>query len=537
MTTTVPPPVHAPGETMPDFLLAAAGTTPARPAVIEFAGNGELRTTSYGELAARVRDTTAALADAGLGPGDRVLLETDTSAAAIGTFLACGRLGVAFVPVSPQTPDVRLATIAASTEPALYLSAGEPRQFLAGAGGVGTLAPEGLRLRRRPARRVRHRREVVAADTAYMIFTSGTTGRPKGVVMSHRAVVAFYHGMLTQGLVGPADRVASTSPFQFDFSLLDIGLALGSGASVVPVPRDLLRWPSRFLTVLRETGTTQVNGVPSIWRQVLRHSWNGLAALHGLRGVLFCGERFPMPELRRLQAALPQARIVNCYGATESMACAFADVPRPLPDDLDQPPIGRAHPGAELLLIGPDGAPVTGPGANGEMYLRSPALFTGYWDDPEATRSALVPDPTDPRSNQVVLRTGDLGCLGPDGELYFSGRADGQVQIRGNRVELAEVERRLLDLPGVAAAAAVVIPQADGDVELAAMIVQAPDAGPFDPTEAAAFCRTALPAYMVPGRIWVVDGLPVTENGKLDRVALSAWATEAGPTIPSQRKV
>ncbi|RMI40627.1 AMP-binding protein [Streptomyces triticirhizae] len=521
-----------------EFLLAAARTAPHRPAVVEFLGDDRTRVVSYRELDDLVGRYAETLRGLDLEVGERVVLDSDTSASAIAALLACATLGLTFVPVSPETPDQRVRTIVAATEPALYLSAGEgARPGVEGGFGVARFGPDGCEILRRPTAHAGlparpssgPRREVAATDIAYMIFTSGTTGRPKGVMMSHRAVTSFYRGMLTQRIVGPHDRVATTSPLQFDFSLLDIGLALASGAAVVPVPRARLRWPRRFLRVLRDTGASQVNGVPSIWRQVLRFEPDRLAELRSIRGVLFCGEDFPLPELRALRRALPEARLVNCYGATESMAASFTDVPDPLPPELTRLSIGFAHPGAEMLLVGEDGRPIEEPDVLGEIHLRSPALFSGYWRDRATTDATLVPDPVDPGSGRRVLRTGDLAYRGEGGELYFRGRTDSQVQIRGNRVELGEVERRLLEHPAVTAATALAPRGPDGETELAAFVVVAPGAGERETeAELTDFLAAALPAYMVPGELRALPALPVTANGKVDRAAL-AQLTEAAP--------
>ena len=513
-----------------EFMLAAAKTTPDRPAIVENVERDEFRTLTYRQLDNQVREYARALGTLGLDIGDRVILESDTSATAIVAFLACSSLGLAFVPVSPESPDQRLRAIVDTTAPALYVHVNGAPEWLPPETGVVRLGTDAVTVERKPRVGPRRRQEISDTDTAYMIFTSGTTGRPKGVVMSHRGVTSFYRGMLAYSIVGREDRVATTSPLQFDFSLLDIGLALGSGAAVVPVPRDVLRFPRHFLHLLKDAEVTQVNGVPSIWRSVLRHEGEQLAALDRIRGVLFCGEVFPMPELRHLQQLLPAARIVNCYGATESMACSFTDVPRPIPESLEALSIGFAHPGAEMTLVDQAGRPVDESGVVGEIHLRSPALFTGYWGDPEATRAALVPDPLEPRSGQAVFRTGDLARRGDDGELYFCGRADSQVQIRGNRVELGEVERRLLDFPAVTAAAAVVVPGADAAQEgtLSAFVVVESGAAPFDLRELRDFCRLALPAYMIPKAIRTVDRLPVTPNGKTDKAALTKLLVAVG---------
>ncbi|MFE7778867.1 AMP-binding protein [Streptomyces sp. NPDC057445] len=521
--------VHTPDrpELLHSFLLAAAAVAPDSPAVVEFVANGTTRTVSHHQLRQLAHAYAAGLDSLGLDIGDRVVLESDTSAHAIAMLLACSMAGLPFVPVSPETPDQRLRAIIETTGAALHVQAeGGRRDGVPEGTGTARFGSGELTVERRPRSGPRRRAELCPTDTAYMIFTSGTTGRPKGVVMSHRAVTSFYRGMLSQGIVGPEDRVATTSPLQFDFSLLDIGLALGSGAAVVPVPRGLLRWPSRFLRVLADTGTTQVNGVPSIWRQSLKHLPDTVAGLTGVRGVLFCGEEFPLPELRQLQGQLPQARLINCYGATESMACSFTDVPRPLPADLEKLSIGYAHAGAEMLLVGESGGIVGEQGAVGEIHLRTPALFTGYWDDPQASAAARVPDPAEPRSGQLVLKTGDLAYRGPHGELYFCGRADSQVQIRGNRVELGEVERRLLEHPEVAEAVLLLLERAEAEPVLAACVVARDGSDSLADGRLTDFCGRTLQRYMVPDVIHFFSELPVTPNGKVDRRSLAARLTE-----------
>lgn len=513
---------HGGAHTMDQFMLAAARLTPDAPAVVE-AAEGGLRTLTYRQLAELATGYAAALEELGLAVGDRVILESHTSGPAIAMFLGCSMLGLTFVPVSPETPEKRLLSIIESAEPALHVQAVNGRRTdLPAWVGLARFGPAGLSVERAPVPRVRFRQSAVGTDPAYMIFTSGTTGRPKGVVMSHSGVLAFYRGMLTKQIIGHRDRLATTSPLQFDFALLDIGLGLGSGATVVPVSRDTLGWPRRFLAFLAETGTTQVNGVPSIWRSALRHEPELLASLTTVRGVLFSGESFPLPELRHLRSLLPGLRVVNCFGPTESMAFSLTDVPDPIPGDMSKLSIGRAYPGAEMMLFDETGQAILQSNVVGEIYMRGPSLFSGYWGDREATAAALVPDPLNPRSGQRVYRSGDLAYRDVNGDFYFCGRVDLQVKIRGNRVELGEVERRLLEYPGVAAAAALVLPRPDEDAVLGAFVVTADGSGSIDELELSSFCMETLPSYMVPHELRVVDELPTTPNGKLDRNALAA---------------
>lgn len=272
LSTEHPAAVGAPAERIHEFMLAAARTAPDSPAAWEAAEDGSHRVLSYRQLERRAHDYAVTLDSLGLDIGDRVVLESDNSAAAVAALLACSMLGLTFIPVSPDVPDPRLRTIIDTAEPALHLQTPKgTREGIPSTVGTARFGPDGVTVERVPVARTRHRREAVTTDAAYMIFTSGTTGRPKGVVMSHRGVLSFYRGMLRHSIVTPRDRLATTSPLQFDFALLDIGLALGSGAQLIPVPRELMHWPRRFLRFLADTGATQVDGVPSIWRPVLRH--------------------------------------------------------------------------------------------------------------------------------------------------------------------------------------------------------------------------------------------------------------------------
>lgn len=504
------------------LLMESASTTPEKPAVVEADESGVLHEISYRRLDLLAQEYAAVLDGLGLDVGDRVVVEADTSATAVAMLLACSMLGLPFVPVSPQTPDTRLLTILRTVEPALHARADglKPRELEEEVGGSAHFGSDGLVVERPPVGKVRRRRNVLATDTAYIVFTSGSTGRPKGVVMSHRSIVTFLRAMTADGLAASDDRVASTSPLHFDFALFGICVALSSGATLVPVRREDLGSPRRMVGFLRDAEVTQVHGVPSLWRPVLRHDPDLLKELGQMRSVVFAGEEFPTPELRRLQEALPWARLVNGYGATESMAASFTTVPDPLPADQDRLSIGHAHAGAEMTLVDQLGEVVTEPGQIGEIYLRSPSLFTGYWNDPQATAGVLVPDPVDPRHGQVVLRTGDLARLGEGGELFFMGRSDFQVQIRGNRVELGEIEGTLTRFPGVTAAAVTLVPRSGDQVLTAAVVLDGSEAN-FDVSAAIAFCARELPVYMVPRSVQIVPELPLTENGKVDRALLT----------------
>lgn len=517
-----------PDDRLDGWLLNRPAQRAGATAVVDALADGSLVPRSYGALRGQVTKWAAQLDRLQLEIGSRVIVEAHNGGAPVAMLLACSRAGLTYVPVSPEAPPARVQAIVAAAEPALYLQADNALRPIELPDGIGTGRfgwEAGISWDRLAEAPARHRRTPTATDPAYIIFTSGTTGTPKGVVMSHRGVLAFYAAMLAERIVGPADRIASTSPLQFDLSLLDIGLALGSGAALVPVPRHLLRWPRRFVAFLDQAEVTQVDGVPSIWRQTLRHERDRLGELSRVRGVLFSGEEFPVPELRMLQATLPGVRVTNCYGPTECMAISLTAIENPLPEAVDRLSIGQAHQGAEMLLIGEDGALITTPDVLGEIHVRTPALFSGYWNDPDGSHRAIVPDPVEPRSGQLVLRTGDLGNLGADGAMYYRGRSDSMVKVRGNRIELAEIEKRLAEVPGATSARVLVDTDAAGDSQLYAFIAaEVPDRAGFA-DRVRSHCVRLLPSYMVPARIEVLDVMPTTANGKVDRAVLSASIT------------
>ncbi|QNP68326.1 amino acid adenylation domain-containing protein [Streptomyces roseirectus] len=476
-----------------------------------------------GRLARYARTCAAELVRRGITDGERVLVSLDPVPEAVGVLLACSMAGAVYVPVSPDTPEHRVRQILDHVTATAWLRAPDgpdARPLPVPAARVADVTADGLRFYDACPEHPGARRRTLGTDPAYIVFTSGTTGRPKGITNSHRALVAFVRALTGHFALPSTARVATFSPLSFDLSILDLCLALGSGATLVQVPRILVHHPRRMLRHLAEHQVTHVSAVPSIWRPLLATAGPHTEVPACVTGIHFTGEHFPGDQVRRLADLFPGVRLTHGYGQSESIQCSFRDLPRPLPDAWEEMPIGQAHDGAELLLIGESGEEVTKPGGSGELYLRATTLFSGYWGDPAATRAALVPDPLRPMAPEPVLRTGDLARLTEDGEFTYLGRRDLQVQVRGNRVELAELERVLLEHADVAHAAALTVDTGGGD-ELAAVVVPT---GPGRLTRPGlrSFCQEQLPDYMVPRHVLFVPALPLSVHGKLDRAALAA---------------
>lgn len=490
----------------------------AAPAII---GAGGGTTHAFADIDRLAHDIEEELVALGVTAGDRVLLRMRPSPSALAAILACSRMHAPFVPVDPGAPAGREKQIVQLARPAVRID---------DVGGTSTVASDEGVLRYSPiswgGETRFNSRGAVGTGTVYIIFTSGTTGAPKGIAMSHGAVVAFWKGMIESISPDAEFILGTTAPLHFDMSLLDLGLAWGTGNPLAQIDRELLISPRHFVRQVQDRHVTHFSCVPSVWRILLRNASNELRGLTSLRSTLFAGEAFPVGDVEELRSLLPGLQLINCFGQSESIACSFMEVPTDLAGSPSLP-IGPAHPGAEMILVDSHGQVVTVPGETGEIYLRGPTLFSGYWGDDRATKTALVRNPVRPDDPELVFRTGDLAALGRSGQFYFLGRSDHQVKIRGNRVELEEVERSLERHPAVNEAG-VLVTRTNGADRLEAFVSVAE--AKLDATELTAFCALSLPDYMIPSQVSHVDALPRNTAGKLDRVTLARLAEQRGTT-------
>ncbi|MEO7193515.1 MAG: amino acid adenylation domain-containing protein [Pseudonocardiaceae bacterium] len=507
------------------FLLWHTATNPDRLAVIAPTGSY-----TYRELAEAARSYRMTLQAAGLRHGDAVAVLMDPGFEALAVLLACSEAGFVYAPFTVDAPSARVEAVCRYIEARIFVTTRDP-------GGppisdeqtplTGFARDQELEIVGEQIAEPGPDRGVLESDIAYVIFTSGSTGTPKGVAMSHRAALVAFRAIAHA--CDAYDRVASVAPLGFDFNLFDAAAALGQGRTLVYSPRSRYLHPRSLLDQLIANRVEQLHCVPSLWWLLLRHCGDRLGELTTLRRTVIGGEELPVSLVHGIRAVLPALDVINAYGPTESICCAFYRVPNPVPEDWSAIPIGRAHPGGELLLVDDQGKQIDRAGVVGEVYLRSAALFDGYWRADELTARALVPDPVSGRSEERVLRVGDLALAGPDG-LVFVGRRDYQVQIYGNRVELEEVERCLGEAPGVNAAGVVDIRQGGEHLLVAGVVADS------EPNFLAlrAHCRTRLTKYMVPARFLTLAALPLTDAGKLDRNSLRELLTRelTAPTPP-----
>jgi L-proline---[L-prolyl-carrier protein] ligase len=481
------------------------------------------RTLTYAELDERSDRLAAALVAQGVAVGDRVGLALEKSAEAVVAIYGVLKAGATYVPLDDQAPTRRLAYIlrdagigclvsSQSRAPVCkaLLDDGVPLRTVVG------LEDQDVRVRWLPWNAVNGfpaQRPNLPADPdrlAYILYTSGSTGEPKGVMLSHENCLAFVSWAAREVCLGPDDRVSSHAPFHFDLSTFDLFASLSAASTVVLVERELSVFPIVLAKFIAEHEISVWYSVPSALTALVLRGELQSAELASLRTIIFAGEVFPIKHLSRLIELLPGRRYLNFYGPTETNVCTWHEV---LPVDLQagELPIGRPLPGVEAWVLGEDGAEVA-EGETGELAIGGATVMHGYWGDPQRNERALRVDETGRR-----YMTGDLVRRRADGALMFSGRRDMQVKTRGYRVELGEIEAALNALDVVLEAAVVAVPDETITNRLKAFVATT------EPTSRGALtrmCRERLPAHMIPEEIEFREELPKSSTGKIDRRAL-----------------
>jgi amino acid adenylation domain-containing protein len=468
---------------------------------------------SYAELE-RLSDRLAhALRRLGVGPERIVALHLERSVELVVAMLATLKAGGAYLPLDPALPSERRAFVLEDSKARVVLT----RDPAAVNTDEAVLSLEPGWADRLPEPEGPLPDDLLPAHPAYVLYTSGSTGQPKGVVLSQAGLVNHMLWMQESLPLTPEDRVLQKTPAHFDASVWEFWAPLLAGAQMVLARPEGHRDPAYLVAALREHGITVLQVVPTLLRALLEQE--GFARCRTLRRLCVGGEALTA-ELRDGFFALGlDAELVNLYGPTETtIEAVWARV---RPDEGASVPIGRPITNTRVWLLDPWGEPVPA-GVPGHLHLGGTCLGRGYVGRPELTAASYVPDPFGPAGSRLY-RTGDLARWRPDGQLEYLGRIDHQVKVRGFRIELGEIEAALCRLPQVRDAVVLVREHGPGDRRLLACAVLRqgvePDASPLQEA-----LRASLPEYMVPAAFAFFPGFPVNTSGKVDRRALARVA-------------
>jgi amino acid adenylation domain-containing protein len=487
---------------------------------------------TYRELDERSNQLAHLLREKGINKGDRVGMFFPKCVESIISMLGVLKAGGVYVPLDPQAPPDRIGYIIGNCGIRILITNGDKRSALTaetlsaleccvsteGMGDSGDLIAWS-RLAEFPAA---HAPEVslIETDLAYILYTSGSTGRPKGVMLSHRNALTFVEWCTEEFQVRSDDRLSNHAPLHFDLSVFDVYNTLEAGATVYLITEDLAVFPTSLANFIETEAITIWYSVPSALMLLLLHGHVTAENLKSIRILLFAGEVFPMKYLRQLAEVAPSCELYNLYGPTETNVCTYYKVERERLASLEELPIGIACANTETFSVTPEGR-LAGKGEVGELYVRGPAVTSGYWADSELTAKMVVPNQFQHQSDEKMYRTGDMVTVGDDGNYYFQGRRDSMIKSRGYRIELGEIEAALLSHPGVREAAVLAVPdEIIGNRIRAVVATHIP--GSLGVLELQQYCASRVPRYMIPELIDLCEELPKTSTGKIDRVKLAA---------------
>jgi amino acid adenylation domain-containing protein len=491
---------------------------------------------TYGQLEESTNQLARALAEFGCRRGDRVCLLVPKSLAAILGIIATLKADAIYVPLDTSNPVPRLRKMIAACEPCCILAGETARpvvdEILASAPApvapIGWLGPkrhegdrfeahfclDDLRGYSSEPRSSVNTKE----DAAYLLFTSGSTGEPKGVVISHANVGQFLEWAIPYFHLGSCDRISGHPPLHFDLSVFDLFGTLAAGAQLHLVPPELNLAAAKLAEFIRSGELTQWFSVPSVLTFMAKFDAVRFGDFPALKRVIWCGEVLPTPTLIYWMKRLPHVSFTNLYGPTEAtIASSYYTVPQCPRDEQEPIPIGTGCAGEELLVLDSELRPVR-PGEIGELYIRGVGLSPGYWRDSQRTRLAFIPYPQNP--SERIYKTGDLGKVGKDGLNYILGRVDSQVKSRGYRIELGEIETAMNALDYLLEGAVVAIPTSgfEGSI-ICSGYAPSPGKNITHAIVRQDLAKT-LPSYMLPSRWLALDRLPKNANGKIDRPQL-----------------
>ncbi len=496
-----------------EYLEASAAAYPEKTAFAD--ENGEV---SYREMRRLARNAaTAILMHTGERINEPIAVMMDKGTPMVAAFLAITYSGCFYTPFDVSSPAARLEKIAGILCPRLVVVGEKYRETAKGLGFsderilaleeiVYTPADDAA-ITRALARKI-------DTDPAYTLFTSGSTGIPKGVTVCHRSIIDYIEWACRTFSITETDRFASQAPFYFDNSVLDLYAVLKTGAALYITPEKLFMSPVRLIEYLNNHEISAVFWVPSVLIYLANSGILEKQKPAFLNKILFAGEEMPNKQLNRWRAALPDALYANLYGPTEiTVDCTYFIVDRPM-EDSEPLPIGIPCENTDILVLNEHDEPVKGE-EKGELCVRGSSLALGYYNAPEKTAAAFVQNPLNRQYPELIYRTGDMVRYNERHELIFLGRKDFQIKHMGYRIEIGEIETAVLSLPEIENGC-ILYDEKTQKIVLFYQCAQKEDAE----RRILASLRVLLPKYMLPNRFVRMESLPLNQNGKIDRARL-----------------
>ena len=466
-------------------------------------------------------DKAIGIADAiiakGMGSKKPVVVYLNKSIKVLASFMGIAYTGNFYSPIDIDMPAQRVNRILEVLEPEVVITTKELKEEFAKFDYTGSyLLYEDICPMEKSNAVKESMEKIIDTDLLYVLFTSGSTGMPKGVCITHRGVMDYTDWVTETFEITSEDTFGNQAPFYFDNSILDIYSAMKMGATLYIIPKILFPQPVRLLEYLKENKINTIFWVPSALMVVSKlKAFRNVDLTDTLKRVLFCGEVMPNKQLNVWRKYLPNALYANLYGPTEiTDACTYYIVDREFQDD-ESLPIGIPMKNTEIMVLDDENHLVTEPGVVGELCVRGTGVATGYYKNPEKTAQAFVQNPLNDAYEEKIYRTGDLVEYNEYHELIYLSRKDFQIKHMGHRIELGEIETAVSSLEDVTMNCCLYD-------EKHSKIVLFLDKD-MSKEEVNSRLTNMIPDYMLPGKVIFMETMPLNANGKIDRVALKEF--------------
>ncbi len=482
----------------------------------------DTRVVTYVELDALADKIAAFLREQGVGKHDVIGIFGSKEPIVYASILASLKLGAIYTNIDEENPKVRLEKIILTAQPKILISDHQPSSDITSSAQeleIPLFFLEEARLEAYDGSASQAATEVTGSDPAYIMFTSGSTGMPKGVLVSHANIISFFSWSIERYGVTPEDIFAQVSPLYFDNSVFDLYTALFSGASLAPIKKERLKSPLELVKSVDQLGCTIFFSVPSLLIYLTTMRVLDGSVMQRVRTFTFGGEGYPKSELKKLYDLYsPSATFINVYGPTEGTCiCTSYEITEMDFKELEGlPPLGRLNRGFDHLLLDEHRKPVE-VGETGELCLLGPNIALGYYNDSKRSDQVFIANPLQKRFVQKMYLTGDLVDVDEEGLLHFRGRRDNQIKHMGYRIELEEIENAINTLAFVNQSAVIYERVQSGYGKIIAFIATDDE---IQEREIKQVLQGFLPVYMIPNILHKQSHLPKNANGKVDKVYL-----------------